>query len=30
MYKKDEGKGAEGAEPKGAKKDEDVIDAEVE
>ncbi|WP_024955342.1 molecular chaperone DnaK [Sulfurospirillum arcachonense] len=29
MYKKDEG-GAEGAEPKGAKKDEDVIDAEVE
>ena len=29
MYKKDE-KGTEGAEPKGAKKDEDVIDAEVE
>ncbi len=29
MYKKDE-KGAEGNEPKGAKKDEDVIDAEVE
>ena len=29
MYKKDD-KGAEKAEPKGAKKDEDVIDAEVE